>query len=195
MINDVLQVLKDAANAHLSANSGWGDATTDQGQVTFLESERVDALDFKLGAVTLLLANLEQENSLRPGDPYRVALADGTTQRVQPPLFLNLYVLFVSRFKDYLQGLRYISLLLQYFQNHRVLDHENTPALPDSIEKIVMELFTPSFAEQNNLWGLLRTAYLPSLMYRARMVVYQDADGIALPAGGTFTTNLVRSNP
>ena len=58
MIDEVLLVLKDAVNAHLSASSGWGESQTDQGQVVFIESERVDAADFKLGAVTLMLVNL-----------------------------------------------------------------------------------------------------------------------------------------
>jgi hypothetical protein len=183
MIDAVLVVLKDAVNAHLSASSGWGDSLADQGQVAFMESERVDAADFKLGAVTLMLVNLEQEHSMRLAEPYRVSMPDGSSQRVSPPIFLNIYVLFVSRFKDYQQSLRYVSFILQFFQNHRVLNRENTPALDERIEKIIMELITLPMAEQHNLWGLLRTTYHPSLLYRAKMVVYQDEDGVTVPAG------------
>jgi hypothetical protein len=181
MINELLLILKDAVNAHLSASSGWGDEHTDQGQVVFPESERVDAIDLKLGAVTLLLVNLEQEHSVRPGDPYRVSLPDGSTQRVSPPIFLNLILMFVARFKDYQQGLRHTSSILQFFHSHRVLDHQNTPALSDRIEKVIMEFVTLPMSEQHNLWGLLRTAYHPSLIYRARLMILQDEDGVTLP--------------
>ena len=69
-------------------------------------------------------------------------LPDGSIQQVDPPIHLNLYVLFVARFKDYLQSLRYLSLVLRFFQKHRVLDHESAPTLSDRIEKLTMELLT-----------------------------------------------------
>lgn len=181
MIEDVLQLLKDTVNEHLSASSGWGTTQADHGQVVFLDSEKGESADFKLGAVTLLLVNLEQEHSLRPPDLHRRTLPDGTTQRIHPPVHLNAYVLFAARFKEYKQSLRYISLILQFFQTHRVLDHESTPALNPRIEKVLMELQTLPFSECYSLWSLLRASYQPSLLYKARMVVYQDEDGLVAP--------------
>lgn len=190
MINELLTILKDSVNAHLSASSGWGDEQTDQGQVVFPESERVDSIDFKQGAVTLLLLNLEQEHTARQGDPFRVNLPDGSTQRVSPPIFVNCLVMFAARFKDYVQGLRHLSNILQFFQSRRVLDHDNTPALSDRIEKVVMEFITMPPAELHNLWGLLKTAYHPSLVYRARMVIFQDEDGVTPPQISTAITRI-----
>lgn len=192
MINEALLILKDVVNAHLSASLGLSSAQADQGQVVFLDSEKIDYLDFKLGAVTLMIAGIEKEHSVRPGDPYRVMLADGTAQRVMPPIPLNLQILFVCRFKDYLQSLRCMSLILQLFQRVPVLDHTSAPGLSDRIEKIVMELHTPSTAELQGLWGMLRTAYLPSLVYRARMVVFQDEDGAPVPL---VTATAVKVSP
>jgi hypothetical protein len=181
MISKALTLLKDVVNDHLVTNSGWGPADTDFGQVSFVDSTDVDVVDFKMGAITLLLVNVEEEHSMRPADPYRRSLADGTDQKVFPPVHLNLYVLFVARFADYKLSLYYISLILQFFLNHRVLDHESAPALDDSIEKLVMEMLTLPFGEQNNLWSILRTAYQPSLLYKVRMVVFQDEDGVIVP--------------
>src|SRR4051812_41005485 len=114
MISDLLVNLKDAVNDHLAASSGWGGAQADHGQVVFADSEKAEGLDLKLCALTLLMVSLEQEHTRRPGDPCKVSLADGTTQRVQPPIHLNVYVLFAARFKEYQQSLRYISLILQF---------------------------------------------------------------------------------
>jgi hypothetical protein len=181
MLSEVLLTLKDAVNNYLTISSGWSALDSDHGHVVFLESDRVDALDFKMDAVSLVLANVEEETTLRPDDPHGRMLPNGARQKVKPPIHLNAYVLFVARFRDYKQSLRYISLILRFFLSHRLLDHENTPALSDRIEKLTMELVTLPFSEQNHLWGILRTAYLPSLLYKVRMVVFQDDDAAVVP--------------
>ncbi|HNN97116.1 MAG TPA: DUF4255 domain-containing protein [Pseudomonadota bacterium] len=181
MLNEVFVLLRDKLNGHLSSISGVESAQTDQGQVAFVNCESSEKLELKLGAITLLLVNLEQEFALRTADPYRVQLADGTTQRTQPPIHLNLYLLFAARFKDYEQALRSLSLVLQFFQSHRVLDHNNAPGLSARVEKIVMELVTLPLGEVHNLWGMLRVPYQPSLLYKARLFVYQDEEGSAVP--------------
>jgi hypothetical protein len=181
VISDILVLLKDTVNEHLTASSGWRGPVPDQGPVVFLDSEKADSLELKLGAVTLLLVNLEEDHTLRSADPFRLTLPDGTTQRVQPAIQINAYVLFAARFKEYEQGLRCISLILQFFQGRRVLDHENTPALSDRIEKLTMELVTLPLSELNQLWGVLRSAYQPSLLYKVRMAVFHDEDGLAAP--------------
>jgi hypothetical protein len=190
MIDKALLLLKDVVNDHLSTNSGWGSGDSDFGQVSFVDSTDVDVIDFGMGAITLLLVNVEEEHAMRPGDPYRRALADGTEQRVSPPIYLNLYVLFVARFADYKLSLRYISMILQFFLTHRVLDHENAPAMDDGIEKLMMELLTLPFGEQNNLWSVLRTAYQPSLLYKVRMAVFQDEDAVIVPPAAEPKTEI-----
>lgn len=190
MISKAILLLKDVVNDYLSTSSGWGPPDTDFGQVSFVDSANVDVVDFKMGAITLLLVNVEEERSMRPADPYRRALPDGTEQRVSPPVHLNLHVLFVARFADYKLSLRYISLILQFFLNRRVLDHESTPSLDDGIEKLTMELVTLPFGEQNNLWSILRTAYQPSLLYKVRMVVFRDEDGVIVPPAAEPKTEI-----
>jgi hypothetical protein len=192
MINDLLSVLREVVNDHLSASAGWVGSQTEHGLVIFPETERADYAEFKLGAVTLLLSNLQQEHTLRPADPYRVALADGSTQRVQPPICLSADILFVARFKDYQQSLRALAAILQFFQSHRVLDHESTPALSSKIDRVVIELLTLPLAELHNLWALFRSAYQPSLLYRVRTLVYQDEESQPAPLVSAPSVRVVR---
>jgi hypothetical protein len=184
MIKDLLVLLKDAVNDHLTVASGWGGTQPNQGQVVFLANDKSDHLDLTLGAVTLLLVNLEEEHAMRHGDPYRSTAPDGTAQRVLPPIYLNAYILFVSYYKDYEQALQYVSLILQFFQNHRVLDHRSNPALSNRVDHLTVELLSLPFAEQNNLWSILRISYQPSLLYKVRLVAYRDEDGVPVPAAG-----------
>jgi hypothetical protein len=149
--------------------------------VVFVDGEK-DPLTFKLGAVTLLLINVQEEPTLRAPDRYSRVAADGTRQSVRPELRMNLYVLFVARFKQYEEALRYLSLIIHYFQGHRVFNHHNAPELREGLEQLILELKTLSFAEQNEVWGSLRTTYLPSVLYKVSLVIFRDEEAMGAPA-------------
>ena len=89
---------------------------------------------------------------------------------------MNLHVLFVARFKQYEQGLSYLSRIIQHFQSNRVFNHQNAPGLSEQIDKLILELITLPFSEQNEVWNALRTTYHPSVLYRVKMIVFQDQD-------------------
>ncbi len=181
MIGEVLALIRDQLNAYLRAQAGKpGSAAEDKVQLLDT-SAAADALEFKLGKVTALLVNIEQEQLLRPADGFHRKMPDGSVQRVQRELRLNLYVLFAVRFKVYEQGLTALSQVLRFFQSHPVLDHAQSPKLNPEIDKLSFELVTQPLAEQNLVWSLLRTAYHPSLLYRVRMVVFRDPAGQSLP--------------
>jgi hypothetical protein len=114
----------------------------------------------------------------------------GMTLRVQPPIYMSAFILFVARYKDYEQSLRNISSILHFFQSHRAFDRSSMPALSDRIGQITIELLTLPFAEQNNLWSTLRCSYQPSLLYRIRMAIFQDEEGASIPPVMEPTTRI-----
>ena len=69
---------------------------------------------------------------------------NSTASIPQPEVRLNLHVLFLARFKQYEESLRYLSLVIKYFQNHRLIDHHNSPELSDEITQLTIELVTPA---------------------------------------------------
>ena len=156
MISDTLVFLKNQLNTYLKSISGRKPDESWEDKVVFLDGEKMDPVSFKLGAVTVLLVNLERENTLRAADPYTRTLANGSLQKVQPEIRLNLYVLFVARFKQYEQGLSYLSAIIKYFQSHQLLNQQNAPELDESIEQLSIELITLPFSEQNEVWSALR---------------------------------------
>ena len=181
MIGEVLVLMRDQLNAYLREQAG-NVASNAEDKVQLLDASGVaDAVEFKVGKVTALLINIEQEQLLRPADAFHRQMPDGSSQRVQRELRLNLYVLFVVRFMVYEQGLSMLSNVLRYFQSHPVLDHSQLPNLNPEIDKLTFELVTLPLAEQNTVWSQLRTSYHPSLMYRVRMVVFRDTGGALLP--------------
>ena len=176
MLSEVLVFLKDHLNHHLNARTDWTSGDSQEDKVVFIDGEKMDPIFFKPGAVSVLLINVEEENTLRAPDPYVSTSPAGDPRRVNPEIRMNLYVLFVARFRQYELGLSYLSDIIQHFQGHRTFDHHNAPDLSDRVEKLVLELVTLPFSEQNELWNALRTTYHPSVLYKVKMVVFRDRD-------------------
>lgn len=178
MIGDVLVFLKNHLNEHLKARAELIREQPGGDKVVFVDGDKMDPLTFAPGAVTALLINVEEERTLRAADPYIRVADNGGQQRVQPDIRMNLYVLFVARFKQYEQAWHHLSQIIQYFQSHRVLDHQTAPHLEDAIERLTMELVTLEFAQQNEVWNALRASHHPSILYRVKLVVFRDREAL-----------------
>jgi hypothetical protein len=176
MIGDILVLLKNRLNSHFRSLVS-GDPGYSEDKLFFVDGGvKADQNPFKLDAVSVLLFNIEQDKAFRQAEPYARLSSDGISKRVQPDIAFNLYLLFAVRFTTYEQGLHYLSLIVQYFQTHNHLNHENTPELPDNIDHLSIELFSMTMAQQNELWGSLRTGYLPSVAYRVKAIIFRSED-------------------
>jgi len=192
MIEEVIKFLRDRLNKALPRDSDG--AAEDL--FVYVGADKDDAVSFKAGAVSVLLVRIEEDNALRPPDLYARVAADGVRLKVEPEIRLNLYALFVARFPDdYYRSLHHLSGVIRYFQNHRVFNQENSPELKEDISHLVVELLTPTFSEQNELWGTLRAAYQPSALYKIRMVVFQDADARAATETREIIQTLAQARP
>ena len=175
MIADVIKFLRDRLNKTLPRDSSEGAA---EDLFVYVGTNNDDSVSFKSAAVSLLLVRIEEDNALRQSDPYARISANGVHQKVAADIRMNLWVLFVARFPDdYTRALQHLSDVIRYFQNHRVFNQENSPDLKEEISQLVLELVTPSFSEQNEIWGALRSAYQPSALYKVKMIVFRDEDG------------------
>jgi Pvc16 N-terminal domain len=128
--------------------------------------------------VVLTLINIEEEKALKNGTfLHRTTNADGTVAvgKRNPTLHLNLYLLFSCASDDYETALRKIGMVISFFQEHYVFPFEKDKVpLPEDIERIVLDIHTLNFEQINHLWGILGGKYLPSVVYRARLVEVQN---------------------
>jgi len=180
MIDDTLMFLKDSLNAYILGNREPADFENEL-PVRFLANQETDVVKFTRDKITLLLINIEQENILRAANPHVRITQDGVQQAIHPDIRLNLYILFVAQYNEYRTSLSRISRVIEFFQRHRVFNHDNSPTLSDKLEQLVVELVTLPFAEQNEIWSALRTAYQPSVLYKIKMIVFRDEDLIGGP--------------
>jgi hypothetical protein len=188
MIGEVLVFLKNQLNAYLKPIGNHDGTQPDP--VGFVSGDNMSPLTFQSGVISLLLINIEEENTLRPPDLYRRTTASGTQHTVQPEIRLNLYVLFVARYSQYEDALHGLSHIIRYFQNHRMFTHTDAPTLSENIERLVIELITLPLNQQNEVWNALHIAYHPSVLYKVKMVVFQDEDATVIPAIGEKETRI-----
>ena len=181
MIGDILILLKNRLNNHFRTLVS-GSSGNIEDKVFFVDGGvKADQNPFKLDAVSILLFNIEQDKSFRQAEPYTRLSSDGISKKTQPDIAFNFYLLLAVRFTTYEQGLHYLSLIIQYFQSHNYLDHGNTPELADNIDHLIIELFSQTLTQQNELWGSLRTGYLPSVAYKVKAVLFRSEE--TLPQG------------
>jgi len=67
--------------------------------------------------------------------------------------------------------------VIAFFQTRTVFTPSNTPDLPPGIEQLTVEIENLTTTELSNLWGILGGRYLPSILYRFRMITI-DAEQI-----------------
>jgi hypothetical protein len=95
------------------------------------------------------------------------------------PIHFNLYLMVASYFSgsNYPEGLKFLSKTISYFHGQNVFDHQNSPTLDRNIDKIVLDIENQSIDEMSKLWGILSGKYLPSVLYKVRMVTF-DANTV-----------------
>jgi len=132
--------------------------------------------------IILSLVNVEEDRlSKNPDNYYKTD--DNKVIYKNSPVYLNLYCLFAYNHSEndselinnYEEALKYISYVVQFFQHRNVFTPLNSPSLDPGIEKLLMELTTLGFEQLNHLWAVLGGKYLPSVLYKMRLVVIDES--------------------
>ena len=132
--------------------------------------------------LAMFLINVEKETV-----PYRFKnnVATGLDRSVvsYPPIYLNLYLMIAGHFNgnNYPEALKFLSNTISFFQRHPVFDHENSPDLDSRIEKLILDIENLNIKDLSTLWSAITGKYLPSIIYKVRMVAF-DSDDIRLRA-------------
>ena len=115
------------------------------------------------------LINIEEDRISKSPENFVRAL-DGSITYKSPKIFLNLYLLFAVNLSSYPESLKRLSYIIQFFQYQNVFTPLSTPSLPEGVDELILDLMTLSYQDLNNLWGILGSRYLPSVMYKMRLI-------------------------
>jgi|SRR5690625_4542298 len=181
MIHSALQYLTHELNEYLKLRV---DASESDEMISLTSVANEDGVVIPDKSLGLSLINIEEERI------FKDQIADfqneaGLTERRNPDLKLNLYILISANFQgstshtsaDYAEGLKQLSYVIAFFQARNVFTAGNSPSMADydlEIRKLIVELYSYSFEQLYNFWTVVGTNYLPSVLYKVRLLTIQE---------------------
>lgn len=155
-------------NEHLRRSFGLPEDVVEVSGVLEQDGTVAPNIDNKL---VLFLVNIERDGA-SPLHGNGAGLVPGSRAVGYPPVHLNLYVMVAAHFPgaNYREALKFISGAIAFFQGNPVFSPTSSPDLDPGIDRLVMEIENLSLQELSHLWGVLAGKYLPSVLYKMRMV-------------------------
>lgn len=122
--------------------------------------------------LVLFLVAAERDSTAHRNPEIRNWSPAGTLHRSEP-VFLNLLVMCAANFSgvNYGESLKFLSSAILFFQANSVLDRSNCPELDPRLERLILSIENLDINTLNSLWSIHSGRYLPSVMYRVRMVM------------------------
>ena len=161
MIKETVQHIENQLQGYLSLHSG---KVSSQNIAQHENPEGSDMLE----KIIITLINIEEENTLKNNFPSRVQ--NNVIVKEKPVLFVNLFLLFSAKYTVYDEALKYLGLVISFFQSNNRL----TISTLDNTE-VICNLHNIGFENLNNLWTVLGGKYMPSVIYKVRMLAFQAA--------------------
>ncbi len=174
MINLAVQLLATQLNQYLRRTYDLTEDVVVTSNLVDVDGAAASNVNNKL---VIFLTNIQKDN---------VPSRHGTVQEIgkralqsSQPQYFNLYVMMTANFtgNNYPEALKFLSSTVSFFQRHALFNHQNTPELDRRIEKLILDVENLSIQDLSNLWGSLGGKYLPSVLYKVRMVTF-DAEEI-----------------
>lgn len=170
MIDETLAFVVDELNRFLMARFPDTDPLAVLSSLSAMDGSALPGLDRRL---IVTLVNVGKEAAAPAlGIPTRAG--GGGYVRAAAPLHLNLYVMMSASFSNYVEALKMLSCVLGFFQGRPAFEAQNSVNFPRHLDKLACELVSVSTQELNNLWAILGAKYLPSAVYKLRMVTLQQ---------------------
>lgn len=189
MIDLTLKFLADEINLYLlqQPNLVIGDLSLVMGNASRIFDTDASAVEVSMAnRAVISLVNIEEDRLSRHQEFITENSKFDITRR-QPPVLLNLSVLFVMNLKSQDAALRWLSAIIRFFQYQPIFTRQTHPALNSGIERLTVEMQTLNFEQSNQLWSMLGGKYLPSVLYKVRQI---SIDENAIDGGGGFIRSI-----
>ena len=182
MIHTALEFISQTLNSHLQQING---ITSNLVSLTNIASE--SGIIIPDDSIGVSLVNIEEERIFKE-QRFTVINRDGIVETRNPEIKLNLYVLFAANYQregvetdssDYIEGLKQLSNIISFFQARNVFTSDNYPLMAEmdpKLTKLVIELYSYTFEQMYNFWSVLGAKYLPSVLYKVRLISIQEEE-------------------
>ncbi len=166
MIEQTLQFIHDQLSADPNLNLDSDEIIADNLHTLQSNTQR-EGLFYSI-------INIEEESTLKNQPNYE--RVNNQLRRIEPPVVLNLYVLFAFRLTNYNTSITKLSELVSFFQTKRwfsFTEVTDTQLFNPPIDRLVFELYNTNFEQLNHIWSVLGGNHYPSVLYKIRVVKLQ----------------------
>lgn len=175
MIDKVLEVVRKEVNDYIGRK--LNDTTRNNRVMLTSFVDDTGRVAIPSDSVGLSLLNIEEDKTLNAAGLIPTSKAETSSSFVSPPIILNLQIMFTAYFNNYTESLKHISYIIACLQTKPVFDPENTPDLGAlELDRLVFELNTLPLEQQHYIWAMIGLRYLPSVVYRVRMLMIFEQD-------------------
>ena len=165
MIDKTIQFLTSEVNTHLQALLSITEDLAIASPLIFTSGSVPQAIQNK---VVLTLINIKQDALLKNEPVYKINTS--SPMMGSAPLHISISLLLSANFDDYAEALKIISATMKFFQGKSVFTQSNSPGLDASVESLILDLENTSFQDLNYIWGMHGGKYVPSVIYKLRML-------------------------
>ena len=128
--------------------------------------------------ISIFVMNIEEEKIIKNSH-------QSSSPGTPPPITVNIYLMFTAYFPNfnYIESLRYISYVIEFFQDNNLFTTSNTPFLSNDIDKIYAEFYNSEISKLSEFWNCIGVNYIPSVSYKIKHLRFD---------GGNITENIPR---
>lgn len=128
------------------------------------------------GKIVFFLVNIDEEATLKNNLNRSINSGRGGLASKRPSLHLNLQLFFCVNFTDsnYVEGLRYLSSLIRFFQINNKLVPNPSNGSSNTINKLNFELCKLDHSQLSHLWSAIGGKLMPSVLYKVGVLVVDD---------------------
>ncbi len=170
MIDQAMDFICKQVNAYLCVKLNITDGSTliQLANISWNDSESTGGNGADKSNAFISLVNIEEDRISK--SPQNYVRSGSNVIYKNPKIFLNLYLLFSVNLTSYSESLKRLSYIIQFFQYQNVFNQQTNPSIPAGIDELILDLVTLSYQDLNNLWGIMGSKYLPSAMYKLRLI-------------------------
>jgi hypothetical protein len=169
MIHNVITSIATNLDAFIKNKLGINDDTVIVSSLVDIKGNLNQDVENK---ISMFLIHIEEETITKNATKF----SQGNT----PPIRINIVLMFSAYFPNfnYVEALRYISLVIEFFQKTNIFDDSNTQGLPQNANRIHCELFNIPIDEIGKLWSNIGANYVPSVCYKFKQILF-NGDNIS----------------
>ena len=170
VLDSTFSFIEKKLNSHFKLLMGIDE---DKVVLSNIVNQKGDVEEFEDNKIVCTLVGLEKEG-LANSQHYYKNISDKATIYANPPLHLNLYVLFSVHYtqSNYTESLKMLSMLIAYFQGNNSFTSLKDPDLSEEIQMLNFEILEQNQFDRSQMWSMIGAKYVPSIVYKVRMLTF-----------------------